>query len=590
VAHVGVVVLKALTDRPGDAHWLTVDEKSCLTKRPTTRRMRTMNYCASYRSVTWLSWLAGGIFSALVAATFCTFGMAAEPQQVGAALAALGEADAGAATCESLRSFPLDGGHITAAKWVRNSNDLEGIPQTQRPAEVVPFCRVTAVLTPTLDSQIGVEVWLPFAEGWNGKFKGVGNGGLGGTMPYESLAVGLKRGYATAATDTGHDNRAAPGVFALGHPEKIVDYGSRAVHMTALSGKTLTSAYYGRSARYAFFEGCSQGGQEALMEAQRYPADYDGIISGDPDYNQTHHEVGVHLWVVSTLYSDAKSRLSAAQAQLIGNAVNAACDKLDGVEDGVLEDPRRCHFDPGILQCRGGDSGICLTQPQVTAVRKLWAGPAKATHSGYYPGLERGGEATLWRSWIVADTPEENIHGMLGLPFFKYFVFKDPNWNFLTFNYQIDPPAIDTRFASVLDAVDPDLLPFKSRGGKLIHYHGFSDPDVPPRASISYYDTVARSVHRRHMDPGSFYRLFMVPGMGHCGGGPGANSFDMLAALERWVEQGVAPERILATKYSDDDPKKAPLWTHPLCLYPRIAHFSGRGSSNDAQNFVCEAK
>ena len=550
-----------------------------------------MSYATLHRSVIRLSSLAANVIGALSTTTFCSLAIAAEPHQVAAASAELAKVEnGGAASCQSLRSFHLEGGRITSSSWIRNSNDLDVTPKRQLPAEVVPFCRVTAVLAPTSDSQIGVEVWLPYAEGWNGKFKGVGNGGLGGTMPYESLAAGLRRGYATAATDTGHDNRAAPGVFALGHPEKIVDYAYRAVHLTAASGKALAAGYYGRSARYAYFEGCSQGGQEALMEAQRYPADYAGIISGDPDYNQTHHEVGVHLWVVSTLYSDAQSQLSAAQAQLVGNAVNAACDKLDGVADGVLEDPRRCHFDPGVLQCRGADSKNCLTQTQVTAVRKLWTGPARAIDSGYYPGLERGGEATLWRGWIVADTPEQNVHAQLGLPFFKYFVFGNPNWDFRTFDYQAQSREIDKRFASVLNAVDPDLLPFNSRGGKLIHYHGFNDPDVPPRASIWYYERVERSLRRRHVDPGSFYRLFMVPGMGHCGGGPGANSFDMIAALEHWVEQGVAPDRILATKYLGDDPTKAPLRTHPLCPYPKIARYRGQGSSDDARNFVCDVE
>jgi len=515
-------------------------------------------------------------------------GIAAEPQQIATSAAELANVGNGrAASCESLKSFHLDAGQIAGAGWIRNANDLAVIAQTRLAADVVPFCRVAAVLTPTSDSHIGVEVWLPPAAGWNGKFKVVGNGGLGGTMPYESLAAGLRRGYATAATDTGHDNSAAPGVFALGHPERIVDYAYRAVHLTAASGKALASAYYGRPARYAYFEGCSQGGQEAMMEAQRYPADYDGIIAGDPDYNQTHHEVGVHLWVVSTLYSDAQSQLSAAQAQLVGNAVNKVCDKLDGVGDGVLEDPRRCHFDPGVLQCRGADNKNCLTQPQVTAVRKLWTGPAGAIHVGYYPGLERGGEATLWRGWIIAETAEENVHAQLGLPFFKYFVFGNPLWDFRTFNYPAESREIDKRFASVLDAVDPDLLRFKSRGGKLIHYHGFSDPDVPPRASIWYYERVERSFRRGHIDPGSFYRLFMVPGMGHCGGGPGANSFDMIGALEQWVEHGVAPERILATKYLNDDPKQAPLRTHPLCPYPEIARYSGQGSPDNARNFVC---
>lgn len=488
--------------------------------------------------------------------------------------------------CLAVKSFHLNSGEIVASEWVQSPASLRGLVSEDVSTTAVPFCRVTAKLKPVSDSQIGVEVWLPRHSVWNGKFKGVGSAGLGGVIFYGDLVVGLKQGYATAATDTGHDNTGGPGRFALGHPEKIVDYGYRAIHEAAVAGKAITSAYYGKALRYTYFQGCSQGGQEALMEAQRYPRDYSGIISGDPDYYQTRHEVGAHLWVASTLYSDPRAQLSSAQAQLIGDAVNAACDKLDGVEDGVLEDPRHCHFDPGVLQCHEVGDRNCLTKPQVIAVRKLWSGPAGATFSGYYPGLERGGEASLWQGWIVASSVQKNIHAMLGFPFFEYFVFADPNWDFRTFKYE-KAPEIDRRFASILNAVDADLLPFFSRGGKVIHYHGFSDPDVPPGVSILYYEKVAHTFRNRHVDLASFYRLFMVPGMGHCGGGPGANSFDMMLPLENWVERGVAPERIIATKYLNDDPKSNPVRTHPLCPYPKFARYSGHGSTDDARNFVC---
>jgi len=325
------------------------------------------------------------------------------------------------------------------------------------------------------------------------------------------------------------------------------------------------------------------------MEAQRYPADYDGIIAGDPDYNQTHHEVGVHLWVVTTLYANPASQLGEAQARLVGAAVNRACDALDGVRDGVLEDPRRCHFDPAALQCRTAEATDCLSAAQVRAVRRLWDGPDAEAAAGYYPGLERGGEATLWGGWIVANSPDENTHGALGLPFFRYFVYRNPAWDFHGFNFRTEPAAIDAQLADAIDAIDPDLRPFQRRGGKLIHYHGYSDPDVPPRSSIEYHDQVVARAHRSggHADSGDFYRLFMVPGMGHCGGGPGPNSFDMLAALERWVESGVAPQRILATKFQDDDPARAVLRTRPLCPYPSFAHYRGRGNSDDASSFSC---
>ncbi len=482
--------------------------------------------------------------------------------------------------CEDLRAYTLDGGEITGA--VIDSDERAGV-----------FCRVSVRLTPTPASSIRSEIWLPPPRHWNGKFQGVGNGGLAGDIPYATLAEGLRRGYATAATDTGHGNAAGVGRFALGAPEKIADYGHRAIHVTAVAGQAITAAYYRKKARHRYFVGCSQGGQEAMMEAQRYPADYDGIVAGDPDYNQTHHEVGAHLWVVDTLYGAGGALLGQREAKLIGASVNHACDALDGVEDGVLEDPRRCLFDVGALQCGGDDASDCLSAAQVQAVRRLWAGPDATIGVGYYPGLERGGEADLWGGWISAPSAEENTHGSLGLPFFRYFVYGDPAWDFSSFDFHAEPARIDAMLGAALDATDTDLRPFQRRGGKLIHYHGFSDPDIPPRESIEYHDGVVASLRgdtqggRGGVNVDSFYRLFMVPGMGHCGGGPGPNHFDMLAALERWVEKGVAPQRIVASKSQDGDPRRALLRTRPLCPYPATAHYRGRGSTDEAIHFYC---
>jgi feruloyl esterase len=507
-------------------------------------------------------------------------------------LLTVGGSQARAATCENLASLTLPDTTITSATTVTPPMSIETAPGFPSVEIAVPFCRVAATLKPTADSDIKVEVWLPLAGSWNGRLEGIGNGGLGGAIPYQALAEGLGGGYATAATDTGHDNRGGPGVFALGHPEKIVDYGHRAVHLTALAGQAIAAAYYGRPAKHAYFVGCSQGGQEALMEAQRYPTDYDGIIAGDPDYNQTHHEVGAHLWIPLALSATLGSAISADKALLIGHAVNDACDALDGVNDGVLEDPRRCHFDPAKLKCKSTDAADCLTTPQVEAVRKIWGGPRKILGTSYYPGLERGGEAETWKGWIVSTTssdPEASYHRDLGLPFFKYFVFSDPKWDSHTFNFKTDPLLIDQKLAAALNATDPDLRPFKRRGGKLLHYHGYSDADIPPRSSINYYQRVTKTLGgRSQVDP--FYRLFMVPGMGHCGGGPGANSFDMLPALQQWVEHGMPPAKVVATKYIDDDPKNGVVRTHPLCPYPQIARYKGTGNTDDAANFKCDSE
>jgi feruloyl esterase len=493
--------------------------------------------------------------------------------------------------CESLAALALPDTTVTLAEPVAAGSFLPPRPSRTAAGRPGPdfkalpgFCRVAASIKPTADSDIRIEVWIPSRENWNGKFTGLGSGGLGGTIDYGALVAALARGYASATTDTGHDESGPAGSFALGHPEKVIDYGYRSTHLTAVIGKEIVARYFGRAATHAYFSGCSQGGQEALMEAQRFPTDYDGIIAGDPDYNQTHHEVGAHLWVLAALFGNTGATLSADAASLVGNAVNEACDALDGVRDGVLENPRLCHFDPGVLQCKGAAGPNCLTAPQVEAIRKLWAGPDGATVGGYYPGLERGGEANTWRGWIASPSPETNGHGTLGIPFFKYFVFGNPDWDFRTFNFKTEPPALEQKLATALDATDADLAPFERRGGKLIQYHGFSDPDVPPGSSIHYYENVVRTLGgQARVD--TFYRLFMVPGMGHCSGGPGATSFDMLQPLEQWVEQQRAPAKIIASRMNEGLVSR----TRPLCPYPQEAHYRGTGSTDDWRNFDCKA-
>jgi feruloyl esterase len=488
--------------------------------------------------------------------------------------------------CEGLTSLKLTDGLIASARAMTAPAIIE--PAVRGPAIKVPasFCRVTVTLKPTPDSDIKMEVWLPPAHKWNGKFEGVGNGGLGGTIPLTDMIPGLLRGYAVAADDTGHEDPSGGGSFALGHPQKVIDYGWRATHLTAVVGQNITKAYYGRPPAHDYFSACSLGGGEALMEAQQFPEDYDGIIAGDPMLDQTHHEVGAHLWIPLAL-SAPGSMLTPEKAALLGHAVNQACDAMDGVKDGVLEDPRQCRFDPGVLLCKGADGPDCLTAPQVEAVRKIWAGPRQALGPGYYPGLEPGGESETWKMWIVAKSPADDIHSMLGLPFFRYFVYGDPHWDPRRFNFKTDPQRIDRMLAMTLDASNPDLGPFERRGGKLIQYHGYSDPDISPLSSIDYYQAVVQKLGRPRVE--SFYRLFMVPGMGHCGGGPGANKFDMLPALEAWVEHDLPPVRIVATKYQDDDPRRRVVRTHPLCPFPQTAWYKGVGNTNDANNFACRS-
>ena len=470
-----------------------------------------------------------------------------------------------------------------------SSNALTGLPD---------FCRVAGSIRPTADSDIEFELWMPLA-GWNGKFNGVGNGGLAGTISYSSMAPSLQRGYATASTDTGHTNAGGPGFFALGHPEKIIDFGYRAHHELALRSKAIIAAFYGAQPKLAYYTGCSQGGQEGMMEAQRFPDDYDGLVIGDPDNFMTHHEVGAHLWITAATLGNPASYISASQAAIIGNAVNAACDARDGVTDGVLNDPRLCHFPAQQLACKAGqDPSTCLTPLQVDAVAKIWSGPDHVVGPGYDPGIERGGETLGWPGFITGSAPGLGSHTSLGLPFFKYFIYDDPNWDFHTFDFATDAPIVDNKMVSgqtmaqVLNAVDPNLEPVKERGGKIIHYHGFSDPDIAPRNSINYFLSVvgaqAEIAGPRNAlaETQDFYRLFMVPGMNHCGGGPGANTFDTLTALKNWVERGQAPQRIIASHFTNG----AVAFSRPLCPYPQVAQWTGTGSSTDAANFVCTAE
>ncbi len=512
----------------------------------------------------------------------------------GLAFVACGASSAAAATCESLATLALPNTTIALAQSVPAGSFTA--PNGQVFQNMPAFCRVAAAAHPTSDSNIQFEVWMP-STGWNGKFNGVGNGGLAGTISYSAMAPVLQLGYATASTDTGHTNAGGIGSFALGHPEKIIDFGYRAHHELAQKSKAIIAAFYGQGAKRAYYTGCSQGGQEGLMEVQRFPDDYDGAVVGDPDNFFTHHEIGAHLWITLTMFgSDPNGVIPISKDALIGNAVNAACDAKDGLSDGILNDPRRCHFDPSVLLCQPGqDPSTCLTAAQVDAVKKVWSGVDREIHPGFYPGFERGAEATNWPGFISPSAPLTNIHSVLGLPFFKYFVFDDPNWDFHTFNFKTDVPLVLNKLvagqtmSSIFNSTNPDLEPFKRHGGKLIHYHGFSDDDVPPVNSINYYQSVVAVEAEEHgprralEETQDFYRLFMIPGMSHCSGGPGTDHFDALTALDNWVEHGVAPDKIIASHVTNG----VVTMTRPLCPYPQEARYKGFGDPNDAASFVC---
>lgn len=480
--------------------------------------------------------------------------------------------------CASLISLQLQDTTIESAQVVEGSSLTPAGSTTLNDLPV--FCRVQGITRPA----IRFEVWLPLMD-WNGKFQGVGNGAMAGTIPYTAMAGAVRRGYATGATDTGHVNqRAFDSIWALSRPDLIADFGYRAIHLTAANAKQIVSAFYGNLPRYSYFVGCSKGGQQALMEAQRFPTDYDGIIAGDPAYDWTRFYAGGHLWYSLATLKDPESYIPATKVPILADAVNAACDTIDGIKDGILDDPRQCKFDPALLLCKPGHDGqSCFTDKQVKAVKDIWSGAHTSSGELVFPGLVPGGEAgqSGWASWILGSGPFTSTHWTAADGFFKYMVFEDSKWDFRRFNYDTDVPHALAKVGEMLDAADPKLQALQLRRGKLIMYHGWSDPDISPLSSINYHESVASELGRKKTD--SFFRLFMVPGMQHCSGGPGPNSFDMLSALENWVEKGVAPAKVIASHSTNGSVDR----TRPLCPYPKIAMYTGKGSTDEAANFVC---
>jgi hypothetical protein len=499
-----------------------------------------------------------------------------------------------AATCEGLADVKLPNTTITAAQSVPMGAFT---PPTGSPApykELPAFCRVAGIIKPAKDSEIKFEVWLP-SEKWNGKFHGIGNGGFAGSINYPGLAGALSRGYATASTDTGHIGNDAS--WALGYPEKLVDYGYRAIHEMTEKTKLIVKAFYGEGPKRSYFASCSNGGRQALMEAQRYPNDYDGIIAGAPANAFTQILTGF-AWNMQMTLNDSASYLPAKKLKAIEAAVLATCDTRDGVTDGVLDDPTKCEFDPAGLLCKGAETDECLTEKQIAALKKIYAGPRNAKGQQIIPGFSPGGETGPggWTIWITGAKPTSALQFFFATQFFKNMVYDDPNWDYKTFDLERDSKLADEKLARVLNATDPNLKAFSARGGKLILYHGWNDAALPPMNTVNYFQSVVAKLGQRQTD--SFMRLYMAPGLQHCAGGPGPDNFgqsvnrwqsdpqhDLTLALERWVEQGIAPEQIIATKREGTNSRV--LRTRPLCPFPQVARYKGSGSTDEAVNFNC---
>ncbi len=500
-----------------------------------------------------------------------------------AIVALVGTLPAMAASCESLVSLALPDTTITLAQSVASGEFVPPAPTRRGNAPVsfkdLPaFCRVAATIKPTPDSDIKIEIWLPpsgAGSTWNNKFQAEGNVGWTGSINYNSLATALRGNFATAMTDTGHEGGSAS--FALGHPEKAIDFGYRAVHEMTRKAKAIIQAYYGQAPRLSFWNGCSAGGKQGLKEAQAFPEDYDGIVAGAPVNDWVGRAVGA-MWIAQAVHQDEASYIPPEKFPIIHKAALAACDVIDGVKDGLIENPMRCNFDPATIACKDANADNCLTAAQVDTVRKIYSGAINPrTKQVIFPGLMPGSEL----GWAT----QAGLRPFgAGVDQFRYLVFNNPDWDYKTLNFDGDIALAEKEDHNTMNAMNPDLTAFFQRGGKLLQYQGWSDQQTSPGNSPKYYNSVLDKMGGS-ANVGESYRLFMVPGMGHCGGGEGTDTFDKMAVLEQWVSTRKPPDQIVASRMAEGKVVR----TRPLCPYPQEAVYKGTGSTDDAANFNCQA-
>jgi feruloyl esterase len=502
---------------------------------------------------------------------------------IGVGLAVAGVARAqqpGAGECEKLKGLQLPNTRITAVEAI-TPHPVWSYPPSlfttfmgklgAPTATDKPFCRVVGVI----EKEINFEVWLPAQ--WNGKFEGVGNGGFAGAINYPAMGEALQHGYATASTDTGHKTS---GFFEYewieGHPDRVANFGYRAHHLMAQAGKRIVAAFYRKPAQRAYYAGCSSGGWQGLTEAQRYPQDYDGIVAGAPAINFVRLQ-SRGIITAQLLEKNPQGALTRELQRMLIDAAVAKCDAKDGVKDGVIDDPRQCDFDPAELQCKTGDTQKCLTPAQVSMARTLY-GPMKSRGGlKLYPGPAYG--AAPMADLPPSDAPTSKT-GQVAMPL---MLKHKPSWDATSFDPDRDIPPLEQELGPMLDSTNPDLRGFQAHGGKLILYHGWADSLLSPYNTLDYYDSVVAKLGQKDTD--GFVRLFMVPGMEHCGGGPGPSVFDAVESLDQWVEHGVAPEHINAAHLSAGKVDR----TRPLCRYPQVARYKGSGSTDEAGNFACQS-
>jgi feruloyl esterase len=490
-----------------------------------------------------------------------------------------------AAACEGLRELAVAHTHIEVAALVAPGAFKPPVPDFPFPADysqLPAFCRVAGSIQPSADSDIRFELWLP-ATGWNGRFMQTGNGGAAGGIVYVSLAEPLARGYAVANTDTGHQGMMGDFSWAVGHPEKLTDFAYRAVHELTIAGKAITTAYYGRPPAKSYWNGCSTGGRQGLKEAQRFADDYDAIIAGAPASNWS-PLIALSIELHNGL--SGPGALGIDKLPLLKEAALQACDAQDGVTDRVIGEPRRCRFDPASLACQAGATQKCLSPAEVAAARSLYRGVVDRAGRLLFPGTGPASEP----AWAAFATPQFDI----GSNYFRNVVARDPSWDAHSFDVDRDLPRAERVDAGSIIAMDPDLSAFLAHGGKLLLYHGTADGLIPYRNTVNYYDSVVARLGARRVRAG--VRLFVVPGMEHCGLGEGAYQIDWLGAMEHWAERGQAPDVLPAAHPAAGPPNPmgppAPpgkAFTRPACAYPKMARYSGKGDAADAANFRCVA-
>lgn len=504
--------------------------------------------------------------------------------------------------CERLARFEIPNANISTAQpvapggFVGPPANFTGADLSAFYKKLPAFCRIVAQAKPTADSNITVELWMPL-DGWNGKLQGLGNGGFAGLIDTFGLGAAMAKGYAAVATDAGHAGAPADASWALGHPEKVVDFGHRGIHEMTRVAKLVVAQFYGSAPKHAYFEGCSDGGREALMEAQRYPGDYDGILAGAPA-NAWSTMLAAGAGAMQALMDNPAAYIPNRKLAFLQHASLAACDALDGVKDHVIADPAKCHFDPQTLLCKGDDASDCLTQPQIDAVKALYAGTKDQHGAVIFPGFTMGDE-TSWKEWLIGEDPGSALGARFVRNYFRYMVTGDPKTNVLAIS--VDDLLRQSRAeeAADLDATNPDLSRFAARGGKLILYHGWNDPAISPYNTVAYFESVQKQMGADKVD--TFARLYMIPGMEHCAQGPGASAFGQFGmesaaspkyglfdSLQNWVEKGSPDATVIATKYkAGKDGAIEPDFTRPLCAWPKVPHYTGNGDPNDAANFTC---